>query len=63
MDDMLKTLIILVLIYYLLKGLIYIVLWQATYKIQERALEAKAKKQAEREERRKAKSKPKDEEV
>ncbi len=60
---MLKTLIILVLIYYLLKGLIYIVLWQATYKIQERALEAKAKKQAEREERRKAKSKPKDEEV
>lgn len=44
MDDMLKTLIIIVLIYYLLKGLIYLILWQATYKIQEKALAAKAKK-------------------
>lgn len=40
---MLKTLIIVTLIYYLLKGLIYLVLWQTTYKVQERALAAKAK--------------------
>lgn len=40
---MLKTLIIVTLIYYLLKGLIYLILWQTTYKVQQRALAAKAK--------------------
>jgi len=41
---MAKTLIIITLVYYLIKGLIYLVLWQATYKIQERALAEKKKR-------------------
>lgn len=40
---MLKTLIIVTLIYYLLKGLIYLILWQTTYKVQQKALAAKAR--------------------
>lgn len=45
---MLKSLIIVTLIYYLFKGLIYLILWQATYKVQERSLAAKAKEKAKR---------------
>lgn len=45
MESMAKTLIIITLVYYLIKGLIYLILWQATYKIQERALAEKKKKQ------------------
>jgi hypothetical protein len=44
MESMAKTLIIITLVYYLIKGLIYLVLWQATYKIQERALAEKKKR-------------------
>lgn len=44
MESMLKTLIIITLIYYLLKGLIYLLLWQTTYKIEEHA-RAKKKQQ------------------
>jgi len=45
MESIAKTLIIITLVYYLIKGLIYLVLWQATYKIQERALAEKRKRQ------------------
>ncbi len=38
---MLKSLIIVTLIYYLFKGLIYLILWQTSFKVQERALAAK----------------------
>lgn len=44
MESIAKTLIIITLVYYLIKGLIYLVLWQATYKIQERALAEKQKR-------------------
>ncbi|MGI5920576.1 MAG: hypothetical protein ACOX6I_02465 [Syntrophomonadaceae bacterium] len=44
MSDMLRTLIIITLVYYLVKGLIYLAMWQMTYKVQERALEEKRKK-------------------
>ena len=35
--------------YYLLKGLIYLILWQTTYKVQQRALAAKAKEKQKKE--------------
>lgn len=47
MNDLLKYLIIVTLAYYLVKGLIYLLLWQMTYKVQEKAL-AEKKKQKER---------------
>ncbi len=43
MNPLLKTLIIVTLIYYLVKGLIYLMLWQTTKKLEERGLEAKRK--------------------
>ena len=49
MESMLKTLIVVTLIYYLIKGLIYLLLWQATYKVQENALAAKNKRKNKRE--------------
>jgi hypothetical protein len=48
MESMLKTLIVVTLIYYLIKGLIYLLLWQATYKVQENALAAKNKRKNKR---------------
>jgi hypothetical protein len=45
---MLRSLIIITLIYYLLKGLIYLAMWQATYKVQERAFEQKRKREEKR---------------
>jgi hypothetical protein len=45
-NELLKYLIIVTLIYYLLKGLIYLLLWQTTYRVQQRALEAKKKEKA-----------------
>lgn len=60
-NSLLKTLIVVTLAYYLIKGLIYLLLWQTTYKLQEKALERKRKKQEERlkriEERKKNKQK------
>ena len=47
MNDLLKYLIIVTLAYYLVKGLLYLMLWQMTYKVQEKAL-AEKKKQKER---------------
>ncbi|MDD3269318.1 MAG: hypothetical protein PHX14_08355 [Syntrophomonadaceae bacterium] len=41
---MLKYLIIITLMYYFLKVLIYLVLWQTTKKVQENALAKKAKR-------------------
>ncbi|MEN6328032.1 MAG: hypothetical protein ABFD18_17705 [Syntrophomonas sp.] len=49
MNSMLKHLIIITLIYYFLKGLIYLLLWETTKKVEERARAEKAKKKAERE--------------
>lgn len=49
MENMLKTLIIITLIYYLLKGLIYLMLWQTTVKLEEKARAEKNKKKAEKE--------------
>lgn len=46
MNSMLKYLIIITLMYYFLKGIIYLLLWHTTKKVQERALEAKAKEKA-----------------
>ena len=43
MNDMLKYLIIITLCYYLVKGLIYLILWQATKKVEQHAREAKKK--------------------
>jgi len=40
---MLKILIIITLIYYLIKGLLYLLLWQTTLKIEEKGKEAKKK--------------------
>jgi len=42
-NELLKYLIIVTLVYYLLKGLIYLLLWQTTYRVQQKALEAKKK--------------------
>ena len=47
MNDLLKYLIIVTLAYYLIKGLLYLLLWQMTYKVQEKGL-AEKKKQKER---------------
>lgn len=52
MNPLLKTLIIVTLIYYLVKGLIYLMLWQTTVKLEQRGLERKRK---EKEKRKKAK--------
>jgi uncharacterized PurR-regulated membrane protein YhhQ (DUF165 family) len=49
MESMLKTLIVVTLVYYLVKGLIYLLLWQATYKVQENALAAKNKRKKKKE--------------
>jgi len=43
MDKVLKYLIIITLAYYLIKGLLYLLLWQMTYKVQEKAMAAKKK--------------------
>lgn len=48
MNPLLKTLIIGTLIYYLVKGLIYLLLWQATVKMEQRG---KERKQREKEKR------------
>lgn len=47
--SMLKYLIIVTLAYYLVKGVIYLLLWQTTYKIEERAREMKKQKQQQKE--------------
>ena len=43
-----KYLIIVTLCYYLVKGLIYLILWHATFKVEERAKELKNKKMKEK---------------
>ena len=49
MNPILKTLIIVTAVYYLVKGLIYLVLWQTTKKLEERGLEARRKAREKRE--------------
>ena len=41
MSSLAKTLIILVLIYYLFKGIVYLIMWQATVKMAENVQEQK----------------------
>ncbi|MGS0765802.1 hypothetical protein [Syntrophomonas curvata] len=48
MDDLLKYLIIITLAYYLVKGLLYLLMWQMTFKVQEKALAAKKKEKERR---------------
>lgn len=48
MDDILKYLIIITLAYYLIKGLLYLLMWQMTVKVQEKALSAKKKEKERR---------------
>lgn len=48
MNSMVKMLIIVTLIYYLLKGLIYLMLWIATHKVEENALERQRKRREQR---------------
>lgn len=48
MNSMLKMLIIVTLIYYLLKGLIYLMLWIATHKVEQNARERQRKKREQR---------------
>lgn len=48
MNSMVKMLIIVTLIYYLLKGLIYLMLWIATHKVEENALERQRKRRERR---------------
>jgi uncharacterized membrane protein len=48
MDDLLKYLIIITLAYYLVKGLLYLLMWQMTFKVQEKALAAKKKEKKRR---------------
>lgn len=43
-NPLLKTIIVVALAYYLIKGLIYLLLWQTTYKLQQSALERKKQK-------------------
>lgn len=49
MNSTLKYLIVVTLIYYFVKGLIYLLLWQTTYKVEERARERIAKEKEKRE--------------
>ncbi|ABI69669.1 hypothetical protein [Syntrophomonas wolfei] len=49
MNSMVRYLIIITLCYYFLKGLIYLLLWQTTHKIEERAREQKRKEKEKRE--------------
>lgn len=42
-NSLLKILIVVMLAYYLIKGLIYLLLWQTTYKVQQSMLETKKK--------------------
>lgn len=46
-NTLLKTLIVVTLAYYLIKGLIYLLLWQTTYKLKQKALENKNKRREE----------------
>lgn len=43
MNDMVKYLIIITLCYYLVKGLMYLILWQASKKMEQKARETRKK--------------------
>lgn len=47
-NELLKYLIIVTLCYYLLKGLLYLLLWQTTKKVQQNALAAKQREKEKR---------------
>ncbi|MGE5391082.1 MAG: hypothetical protein ACM3PE_08475 [Deltaproteobacteria bacterium] len=47
-NELLKYLIIVTLCYYLLKGLIYLLLWQTTKRVQDSALAAKQREKEKR---------------
>lgn len=54
-ETILRGLIIAILIYYLMKGILCLILWQVTEKMEEKGKERKEKANREREERLKAK--------
>ncbi|HCF50926.1 MAG TPA: hypothetical protein DER60_11640 [Syntrophomonas sp.] len=49
MNEMIRILIIIVLIYYLVKGLLYLLFWQAAVRSEARGLEMKRKRMEMRE--------------
>lgn len=48
MEDWVRYLIIITLAYYLVKGLLYLLLWKATYVVQEKSLAQKLKRKKQR---------------
>ncbi|MGI6433871.1 MAG: hypothetical protein ACOX0F_00600 [Syntrophomonadaceae bacterium] len=52
MNDVLRLFIIVVLIYYLIKGLLYLLFWQASMRVEERGKEMKRRRIELREKRR-----------
>ena len=52
MSDLIRILIIIVLIYYLVKGLLYLLFWQAALRTEARGLEKKRKRMEVRERKR-----------
>lgn len=52
MNDVLRLFIIVVLIYYLIKGLLYLLFWQASMRVEVRGREMKRKRMEMRERRR-----------
>lgn len=52
MNDVLRLFIIVVLIYYLIKGLLYLLFWQASMRVEVRGKEMKRKRMELRERRR-----------
>ncbi len=49
MNDVVRLLIIIVLVYYLVKGLLYLLFWQAALRTEARGLEMKRKRMEARE--------------
>lgn len=63
MNDIVRILIIIVLIYYLVKGLLYLLFWQAALRTEARGMEIKRKRMEAREriKQRRAREKNQDE--
>ncbi len=56
MSDVLRLFIIIVLIYYLIKGLLYLLFWQASMRVEERGKEMKKRRIELREKKRREKA-------
>jgi len=62
MSDVIRILIVIVLIYYLVKGLLYLLFWQATVRLEARGMEMKRKRMEMRERKRKRRYQERDKE-